>query len=259
MAVRIRLARRGRKARAMYDIVVADARSPRDGRFIEKLGYYNPNTDPATINLNTDSAFDWVMNGAQPSETARAILSYKGVMMRKHLQVGVNKGAITQEEADKRFNKWLSDKEGKILAKVEGLQKAGAADAKARFEAETKVKEDRAAQLVKKHADLAAAEAAANAEASAEEEPEAAVEEAPATEAEVATPEVEETVAEEAAPAEEPAAVEEAAPEVEAKEEAPAAEAKEEAPAGEVKEDAPAKEEAPEESPAEDASEEEKK
>ena len=161
MAVRIRLARRGRKARAMYDIVVADTRSPRDGRFIEKLGYYNPNTNPATIELNADSALDWVMKGAQPSDTARAILSYRGVMMKKHLQVGVNKGAITQEEADKRYTTWLADKEGKILAKVEGLQKSSDADAKARLDAENKVREARAERLAAKQAEAEAAAAPA--------------------------------------------------------------------------------------------------
>lgn len=211
MAVRIRLARRGRKARAMYDIVVADVRSPRDGRFIEKLGYFNPNTNPATIELNNDKALDWVMKGAQPSDTARAILSYRGIMMRKHLQVGVNKGAITQEEADKRFAKWLADKEGKILAKVESLQQASAADSKARLEAETKVKEARAEQFAKRQAELAAAEAAANAEAAASEKTEEApaVEAAPVEEAKAATPATE---AKEEAPVVEEKTTEEEAP-----------------------------------------------
>ena len=120
MSVKIRLARRGRKKQAIYDVVVADARAPRDGRFIEKLGVYNPNTDPATIDINEESAFNWVMDGAQPTDTARGILSYKGIMLKKHLQVGVNKGAITQEEADKRFAAWIADKEGKIQGKVDG-------------------------------------------------------------------------------------------------------------------------------------------
>jgi len=91
MSVKIRLARRGRKKQAMYDVVVADSRSPRDGRFIEKIGTYNPNTDPASINLDNDKAFDWIMKGAQPTDTVRAMLSYRGIMMKKHLQVGVNK------------------------------------------------------------------------------------------------------------------------------------------------------------------------
>ena len=161
MAVRIRLLRRGRKKMAMYDIVVADVRSPRDGRFIEKLGNYNPNTDPATIELDTESAFKWVMNGAQPTDTARTILSRKGVMIRKHLQVGVNKGAITQEEADKKYAEWLKEKESKEQSLIDGLEKVKADDAKARLAAETKVKEARAEALAKKQSELIAAEEAA--------------------------------------------------------------------------------------------------
>ena len=245
----------------MYDIVVADARAPRDGRFIEKLGIYNPNTDPATIELNTDSALNWVMNGAQPSDTARAILSYKGVMLRKHLQVGVNKGAITQEEADKRFAAWLKEKEAKIQAKVDTLAKDKAAADKSKLAAETKVKEARAEALLKKQSEmLAAAEAAAKAEsgeegATGEEEagaPAAATEEAPAP-AEAAAPEAkeeapaEEDKAEAETPAAEATETAEAAPEAKeaAKEETPA-EPKAEEPAAEAKAEAPAaKEEAP--------------
>lgn len=240
MAVKIRLARRGRKALAMYDIVVADSRSPRDGRFIEKLGNYNPNTNPATIVLDDDSAFDWVMKGAQPTETARAILSYRGIMMKKHLQVGVNKGAITQEEADKRYAEWLKAKEAKIQKKVEGLSKAEAAAAKARFDAETKVKEARAAEIQKKQ--QVAEEEAKAAEApeeAATEEAEAPAAEAPVAEAAEETPAAE---AKEEAPK---AEAEEEAPKAETKEEAPAEEAKGEAPKAEAKEEAPAAEEAP--------------
>lgn len=234
MAVKIRLARRGRKARAMYDIVVADSRSPRDGRFIEKLGNYNPNTNPATIVLNEESAFNWVMNGAQPTDTARAILSYRGVMMKKHLQVGVNKGAITQEEADKRYAEWLKAKENKIQKKVEGLSKAEAAAAKARLEAETKVKEARAAEIQKKQqvveeeAAVAETEASAEvAEAEVEEAPEAVVEETPAAEvadeapvAEAATEEAPVAEATEEAPATEEASAEETPAEEEGEEKA---------------------------------------
>ena len=200
MAVKIRLARRGRKSKAIYDIVIADARAPRDGRFIEKVGRYNPNTDPATIDLNEDRAFDWVMKGAQPTDTVRAILSYRGVMIRKHLQVGVNKGAITQEEADKKYQTWLDEKTSKIEEKRENLAKAAAQSAKERKDAETKVKEARAAALAEKNkveepveeAPAAeateAAEAPAAEEAPAEEAPaaEAPAEEAPAAEAEEA-------------------------------------------------------------------------
>ena len=150
MSVKIRLARRGRKKQAMYDVVVADSRAPRDGRFIEKIGTYNPNTDPASIDLNNDKAFEWVMKGAQPTDTVRAMLSYRGVMFRKHLQIGVNKGAISQEDADKKLEAWIADKESKIQGKVDHLAKAKADKKKAALEAETKVKEARAEELKKK-------------------------------------------------------------------------------------------------------------
>ena len=117
MAVKIRLQRKGRKKRPFYHIVVADARAPRDGRFIEKLGSYNPMTKPATIVLDRELAFDWLMKGAQPTETARAILRFKGVMYRKHLNRGVVKGALTQEQADEMYQKWIEDKEAKIEAR----------------------------------------------------------------------------------------------------------------------------------------------
>ena len=118
MAVKIRLQRRGRKKRPFYHIVVADARAPRDGRFIEKLGTYNPMTSPATIDLNRDAAFDWLMKGAQPTDTARAILRFKGVLYRKHLMRGVNKGALTQEQADVKYQAWIDEKESKIADRV---------------------------------------------------------------------------------------------------------------------------------------------
>ncbi len=169
MPVKIRLARRGRKKAAMYDVVVADARAPRDGRFIEKIGTYNPNTDPATVNIDNDRAFKWVMDGAQPTDTVRAMLSYRGVLMRKHLQVGVDKGAITQEEADKKLEAWIADKEGKIQGKVDKLAKDKADQAKAKLEAEAKVNQARIdAQLAKKK-EAEAALAAEVAEANTEE------------------------------------------------------------------------------------------
>ena len=114
MAVKIRLARRGRKKRPFYHIIVADARAPRDGRFIEKIGIYNPLTSPATIELDRDKAFDWLMKGAIPTDTVRAILRFKGVLYRKHLQRGVKKGAFTQEEADKRYQEFIMVKDAKI-------------------------------------------------------------------------------------------------------------------------------------------------
>lgn len=183
MAVKIRLARRGRKKMAMYDVVVADARAPRDGRFIEKIGTYNPNVDPAAINIDDDRAFKWVMDGAQPTDTVRAMLSYRGILLKKHLQIGVNKGAISQEEADKKFEAWKTEKDAKILSKVEGLAKDKADAAKARLEAETKVKEARAEALKKKAEEAAAAAIAAEApaeEGTAEEAGEEAAGEAPA-------------------------------------------------------------------------------
>jgi small subunit ribosomal protein S16 len=134
----------------MYDVVVADARAPRDGRFIEKIGTYNPLTVPATIELNDDKAFTWLMNGAQPTDTVKAVLSYRGIMLKKHLQIGVVKGAITQEQADSKLADWLKGKEAKTSAKNDALAKSKADAARARREAETKVKEARAEAIRKK-------------------------------------------------------------------------------------------------------------
>ena len=150
MAVKIRLARRGRKKLAKFDVIVADARAPRDGRFIEKIGTYNPLTNPATIDLNEDKAFQWLMNGAQPSDTVKAMLSYRGILMRKHLQIGVAKGAISQEEADRKLAEWKQTKTAKIENKKDTLSQTKAAQAKARKEAETKIKEARAEAIRKK-------------------------------------------------------------------------------------------------------------
>ena len=176
MAVKIRLTRRGRKKLAMFDVIVTDARAPRDGRFIEKIGTYNPNSNPAFINIDADKAFTWIMKGAQPTDTVKAILSYRGVMFRKHLQIGVDKGAITQEEADKRLADWMEQKEAKITGKTEKLASDKATVAKERHEAETKVKEARAEAIRKRQE---AAIAAANPPAEEEEAPaeEAATEE----------------------------------------------------------------------------------
>ena len=158
--VKIRLARRGRKKLAMFDVVVTDARAPRDGRFIEKIGTYNPLTTPATINLNDDLAFQWLMKGAQPSDTVKQMLSYRGIMLRKHLQIGVIKGAITQDQADGKLAEWVKSKEAKIEAKKDKLAQSKQAQAKARKEAETKVKEARA-EAIRKKAEAAAAAAQA--------------------------------------------------------------------------------------------------
>jgi len=191
MSVKIRLARRGRKKQAIYDVVVADARAPRDGRFIEKIGTYNPNTNPASININNERALTWLLNGAQPTDTVKAMLSYRGIMLKKHLQIGVLKGAITQEQADDKFNAWLGEKDSKIAdksdklatAKAEVRAKALAAETaknQARLDAK-QAKEDEQKAL------LAAAEAANNpAPVAAAEETEVETE----TEAEVASEEV---------------------------------------------------------------------
>ena len=137
MAVKIRLARRGRKKLALYDILVADTRAPRDGRFIEKLGNYNPNTQPATILLQEDKALQWLLQGAQPTHTVRNILSTQGVLLKKHLQVGVNKKALTQEEADKRWEAWKQAKEGAATPKAEKAAKVGKAKSTPKKQAST--------------------------------------------------------------------------------------------------------------------------
>ncbi|MDU8884997.1 30S ribosomal protein S16 [Yeosuana sp. MJ-SS3] len=145
MPVKIRLQRHGKKGKPYYWIVAADARSKRDGRYLDKLGAYNPNTNPATIELDVDGAVKWLQNGAQPTDTARAILSYKGAMLKNHLAIGVKKGAFTEEEAEKKFQAWLDDKAAKIDAKKDGLAKADA-DAKAKaLAAEKAVNEARIA------------------------------------------------------------------------------------------------------------------
>jgi small subunit ribosomal protein S16 len=165
MAVKIRLARRGKKRYAMYDVVVADSRSPRDGRFVEKIGTYNPNTNPATIKLNEEKAFQWVMNGAVPTDTVKAMLSYRGILFKKHLQLGVLKGAITQEQADARLQAWLEAKNAKIQGKVDTLAKTKKEAQKARLEAEAKVKEERAKAIAEKQKVQEAQPVAENTEA----------------------------------------------------------------------------------------------
>ena len=183
MPARIRLQRHGKKNQPFYHIVVADGRAPRDGRFIEKLGTYNPLTNPATIVLNVEKAAEWLKNGAQPSDTCRRILSYKGVLLKRHLQIGVEKGAISQEQADVKFNEWLQAKEAKIAnAKSENESKLRDVK-KARLESEKKFNEAKAEAVAAKRRAAAEAEAAAKAEAAAAtEEAPAAEEEAPAAE-----------------------------------------------------------------------------
>jgi small subunit ribosomal protein S16 len=209
MSVKIRLARRGRKKQAIYDVVVADARAPRDGRFIEKLGTYNPNTNPASININNERALTWLLNGAQPTDTVKAMLSYRGVMLKKHLQIGVLKGAISQEQADAKFNAWVSEKDTKIEGKKDQLATAKADARKAALAAETAKNQARIDAIKAREAAALAAAAPAVEEVEA---PAAEVEETP--EVEAAAVEVEETPAAEETPVVEAAA-----------EEAPAAEA----------------------------------
>lgn len=176
MPVRIRLQRHGKKGKPFFWIVAADARSKRDGKYLEKIGTYNPNTNPATIELNLDSAVKWLHNGAQPTDTAKAILSYKGALLKHHLDGGVRKGALTQEQADAKLAAWLEEKANKVVAKKEGLTKAQAADKAKALKAEQEVN-------AKRLAAQAEAEAAAIAAATpAEEVAEVEAEEAPAAE-----------------------------------------------------------------------------
>ena len=145
MPVKIRLQRHGKKGKPYYWIVAADARAKRDGKYLEKLGAYNPNTNPATIDLNIDKSVEWLQNGAQPTDTARAILSYKGALLKNHLAGGVKKGALTEEQAEKKFNAWLEEKATKVQAKADGLSKADAEAKALALEAEKAVNEARIA------------------------------------------------------------------------------------------------------------------
>ena len=207
MATRIRLARHGRRKQAFYHIVVADQRAPRNGRFIEKLGVYNPNTKPATIDLDFDGAVNWLLKGAQPSDTVRAILSYKGVMMKKHLMAGVAKGAFNEEEAEKRFTAWMEAKENEVADKKTGLEAAAIAEVKAALAAEKAKNDARAEAIALKSSAVTEESTEAAAETPATEEivaetpaTEEVVEETPATEEVVTEEVVEETpVAEEVA------------------------------------------------------------
>ena len=244
MSVKIRLARRGRKKQAIYDVVVADARAPRDGRFIEKLGTYNPNTNPASININNERALTWLLNGAQPTDTVKAMLSYRGVMLKKHLQIGVLKGAISQEQADAKFNAWLSEKDTKIEGKKDQLATAKADARKTSLAAETAKNQARIDTIkAREVAALAAAAPAVEEEAPVAETASADAPEVETTSADA--PVVEAAVVEETAPAVETPVAEETAPAVE---EAPAVEAV-------VVEETPAAEEAPaaDDAPAADA------
>lgn len=173
MPVKIRLARHGKKGYAFYHIVVADSRAPRDGKFIEKIGTYNPNTNPATIDLNFDKALEWLQKGAQPTDTCRAILSYKGVLYKKHLLGGVAKGAFDENAANAKFEKWMNEKAAKINAKTQKINADREQVSKARLAEEKEANEKKAKAVEAKRAE-AAAKAAEEAAAPAEEEAPAA-------------------------------------------------------------------------------------
>jgi small subunit ribosomal protein S16 len=176
MPVKMRLARHGRKRYAYYHIVVADSRAPRDGRYIERIGSYNPNTNPATIDLDFDKAFDWLVKGAQPTDTVKAILSYKGVLYKKHLMGGVKKGAFNEDEAQKKLDNWLSEKEAQIQSEKEKLEGDESAAMKKQLQAEAKLREAKEAAIAAKNAELAAEAKAAEKAENAEEE---SIDEAP--------------------------------------------------------------------------------
>lgn len=182
MPAKIRLQRHGKKSYAFYHIVIADGRAPRDGKFIEKIGTYNPNTNPATIDLNVDKALTWLQNGAQPTDTCRAILSYKGVLYKKHLLGGVAKGALTEEQANAKFAKWLEEKTAKVEGKKTKLSEAKKSLDQKRMEAEKAVKEAKAAAILAKNSPVAEEAAAAVAEEEAPAAEAAAEGEAPAAE-----------------------------------------------------------------------------
>ena len=179
MATKIRLQRHGRKNYAFYPIVVADSRAPRDGRFIERIGSYNPNTNPATITLNFERALYWVNVGAQPTDTVRTILSNEGVLLMKHLQGGVKKGAFDEAEAERRFEAWKTKKQAKVDAMKADMADKRQLAAKQRLEAEEAINKAKAEAVAKKKAELAAAKAEAEAAAAA---PAAEATEAPAAE-----------------------------------------------------------------------------
>ncbi len=207
MPVKIRLQRHGKKGKPFYWVVAADSRAKRDGKFLEKLGIYNPNTNPATIDLDVDGSVKWLQNGAQPTDTARAILSYKGVLLKHHLLGGVAKGALTEEQVEEKFNAWLEEKEAAVQAKKDGLTKAEAEARAKALAAEKEANEKRiaAAAPVEEEVTEEVAEEATEATATEEvpaEETVAEAEEAPAAE-EAPTAEVEEPKAEEASKEEE--------------------------------------------------------
>jgi len=271
MPVRIRLARHGRKSRPFYYIVVADSRAPRDGKFIERIGSYNPITNPATVELDFDKALDWLQKGAQPSDTIRNLLQQKGVMYKNHLLKGVKKGALTEEQAEQKFQEWISEKQKELDGVIQKIKSDIESEEQARHAAESKIRESMAAELARKRSELIVADEesvesdgepaegttedqpVATEEAPvADEAPDAPVEEAPVEEAKVEEEKPEAPVEEEKkveeVKAEEPVVEEKKEEEVKAEE--PVVEEKKEE---EVKAEAPAKEEKKEEKTAEAA------
>ena len=180
MATRIRLQRHGKKGKPVFHLVVADSRAKRDGKFIEKLGVYNPNTNPATIDLNFESSLKWVSTGAEMTDTARAILSYKGVLYKNHLIKGVAKGALTMEQVETKFAAWEADKAGKIQGKKDGLVKNAESDKVARMKAEVEANAAKAKAIEEKNTPAVEETAEEEVEAATEEAPEAPAEDAPA-------------------------------------------------------------------------------
>ncbi|NOX45724.1 MAG: 30S ribosomal protein S16 [Chlorobi bacterium] len=241
MPTKIRLQRKGKKGQPFYHIVIADGRAPRDGKYIERIGSYNPITKPAEINIQFDRALHWLQTGAQPTDTVRAILSYKGILYKNHLDKGVKKGALTQEQADAKFDSWLKDKEAKVEGEVKNIEIAIREDKKKRLDAEKKINEERAKELAAKKASelkLEAGDDEENAEEVAEDTAPVAEEAAPVAEEAKEEPKAE--VAEEPK-AEEPKA------EKPKEEEPKAEEKKEEAQKTEAKKEEPKKEEKKEE------------
>jgi small subunit ribosomal protein S16 len=264
MATRIRLQRHGKKGKPFFHLVAADSRAKRDGKFIEKLGTYNPTANPAVIEINFEATLNWVQTGAEMSDTARAILSYKGVLFKNHLLNGVKKGALTTEQVEEKFAEWLANKDSKVLNKMEGLAKNAASEKVARQQAEEAAKVAKAAQVAAKNAPVVEEVEEVAVEAAAEE---VVSEEAPAAEEVAVVEEV--AVTEEAPVAEEVVVVEEAAvvedapvaedaavvEEVAVVEEAPVAEAAAVVEEVAVVEEAPVAEEATSESTEETAAE----
>lgn len=217
MPTKIRLQRRGRKKRPFFHIVIADGRAPRDGRFIEKIGTYNPLPQPAEVDIDFDKALDWLQKGAQPTATVRAILSYKGILYKNHLQKGVKKGALTQEEANQKFEAWLKEKEEKIANEAKNIDQKKKEAKERLLEAERKINEERAAEIAKRKK----VEIEGDSEQASEEQ---------ASEEQVSEEQAEEQAKENAeAPAAEAKENAEAAPEEQSGEDAPAEESSEEA------------------------------